>query len=207
MVVVSAASRNQNAWTFLTELKSNPSARNIPVLVATVVDNERKARALGADEFLVKPIERETLLQLLQQYTIAIHGDKILIVDDEEVSRYLLKGLLSGVGLPIVEATNGKDALKLARQLRPRVIFLDLMIPEVSGYELLSQLRADPMTASIPVIVNTSKELSQNERELLAADTVAIMRKEGTSQEQSRAVYAALAKAGIAPEPEATNVS
>jgi CheY-like chemotaxis protein len=116
--------------------------------------------------------------------------------------------LLSGAGLPVAEAGNAGDALRLARQLRPRVIFLDLVMPEVNGYELLTQLRSDPLTASIPVIVNTSKILSEKEHERLAAGTVAVLRKESASHEKAQtALREALAKAGIEFPPETANVT
>ena len=194
---------DESTWTFLTELKSNPVTKPIPVMVATVIDNAHKARALGADEFQMKPVERVPLLHWLQQVTSLAAVDKVLIVDDEEISRYLLKGLLSGVGMPIVEAGNAADALRMARQLRPRVIFLDLMMPEVSGYELLAQLRSDPLTSSIPVIINTSKALTQQDCELLLADAAAIVLKESASQQHALAsIRAALAKVGITLEKE-----
>jgi signal transduction histidine kinase/response regulator RpfG family c-di-GMP phosphodiesterase len=207
-VILDILLKDENAWTFLTELKSNSATRAIPVMVATVVDSQQKARALGADEFFVKPIEREALLSALQRHTAKAAEEAILIVDDEEGSRYLLKGLLSSVRLPIIEANNAHEGLKLARQLRPRVIFLDLLMPDVSGYEMLRQLRSDPITASIPVIVNTSKVLAEKEREMLAADTVAIVLKEHGSQEEAQAaVNAALAKAGVGRQPEGSNVT
>jgi CheY-like chemotaxis protein len=194
---------DESTWTYLTELKSNAATRDIPIMVVTVVDNRQKARALGADKFVVKPLEREQLLNVLQQYAVTTEEAPILLVDDEEVSRYLLKGLLTGAHLPIVEADNARDALNVARQKHPRVIFLDLMMPEISGYELLTQLRSDPLTSSIPVIVNTSKVLSENERELLAADTVAILSKQSTSQQEAlAAVWAALAKVGVLAQHE-----
>lgn len=202
-VILDILLNDENTWTFLTELKANLATCTIPVMVATVVDNRQKARALGADAFCVKPVERETLLTALKQYTSAVEKDPILIVDDEEVSRYLLKGLLSSIRLPIVEATNAAEGLAMARQLKPRVIFLDLMMPEVSGYELLTQLRSDPLTAAIPVVVNTSKTLTDSERELLSADAVAIVNKESDSQQSALwAVRDALARAGIVPLPE-----
>jgi signal transduction histidine kinase len=132
---------------------------------------------------------------------VPVLADSILIVDDEEVSRHLLRGLLSSMRLPIFEASNAQEALKLARQVRPRAIVLDLLMPDVSGYELLLQLRSDPATTSIPVIVNTSKVLSESERDLLAADTVEIVNKQSNSQEEARsAIQAALVKAGITPQ-------
>jgi signal transduction histidine kinase/response regulator RpfG family c-di-GMP phosphodiesterase len=200
--------KQENAWAFLAELKSNAATRAIPVLVATVVDSAHKAHALGADEFLLKPVERVALLQALEKHTARTRAETILMVDDEEASRYLLKGQLSGLGLSVAEASNAKDGLRLARELHPRVIFLDLVMPEVNGYELLKQLRSDPITAAIPVIVNTSKQLTEKERELLARDAVAVLLKESASQEEGQAALrAALAKAGIGAQPEGVNAT
>jgi CheY-like chemotaxis protein len=208
LIILDILLGQENAWAFLAELKSNAATRAIPVLVATVVDSAKKAHALGADEFLLKPIEREALLKALEKHNAESPTETILMVDDEEASRYLLKGLLSGLGLFATEAGNAKDGLRLARELHPRVIFLDLVMPQVNGYELLMQLRSDPATASIPVIVHTSKKLTEKERELLARDTVAVVLKENASPEEGQAALrAALAKAGIRTQPEGANAT
>jgi signal transduction histidine kinase/response regulator RpfG family c-di-GMP phosphodiesterase len=209
LVILDILLKEENAWAFLAELKSNAATRAIPVLVATVVDSRHKARALGADEFLLKPVERAALLKALEKHTARARTETILMIDDEAASRYSLKRLLAGIGLSaVVEATNAKDGFTLARQLRPRAIFLDLVMPEVNGYELLAQLRADPVTAPIPVIVNTSKKLTEKERELLAVGTVAVVFKESASQEKAQAaIRAALARAGIGALPEGANAT
>src|SRR5581483_666945 len=97
---------------------------------------------------------------------------------DDEVSRYLLKGLLADTRYAVVEATRGADGLRQAREVRPAVIVLDLVMPETSGFEVLERLKADPATRDIPVIVSTAKVLAEEERRRLAAHAVAILPKE-----------------------------
>jgi len=189
---------DESAWAFLVELKSDPETRDIPVVVATLVDNEPKARALGADEFCIKPLERDWLLSRLERFTSPHARDKILVIDDDEVSRYLLKAVLASMPVEIVEADAGQQGLELARQLHPRVIFLDLMMPEMSGYEVLDRLKSDPVTADIPVIVNTSKTMDRSEREALEARVVTILDKQPGAHDAVLAlVQSALSRAGF----------
>lgn len=108
---------------------------------------------------------------------------KVLIIDDEEVSRYLLKELLSGNLLTIMEATSGREGIRKAQQEKPAVIFLDLVMPEMNGLEVLAQLKSHPATSSIPVIINSSKVLEEEERKYLAERAAAIISKESPSRE------------------------
>lgn len=190
---------DESTWTLLAEMKSSLSTRDIPIIVATVVDNRAKAKALGADEFCLKPLEREWLLKALERLTRPEHKSKVLIIDDDEVSRYLLKNLLSGGDYDLLEAAGGSQGIERARQERPQAIFLDLVMPGMSGYEVLYQLKADPSTRAIPVIITTSKALDQNERDQLMQVCAAIISKETSSPEGALiTVQQALERAGLA---------
>jgi signal transduction histidine kinase len=126
---------------------------------------------------------------------------RALIVDDQEEDRYLIRELLAALGrFDVVEAPNGDEALRRARADRPSVIVLDLGLPDISGFQVLERLKADPATRDIPVIVRTSRSLEAHERALLGERTVSVLAKEAASREQAMArLRAALGRAGLDP--------
>ncbi|MBW4679217.1 MAG: response regulator [Microcoleus vaginatus WJT46-NPBG5] len=201
----------QNTWDLLSEMKANPSTREIPIIVITVIDNDKKALTLGADAFFVKPVERLSLIEKLNSLVRQAHLQKVLIVDDDPVFHYLLKQYLGdGKGaapgenkfdLKIIEATSGIEGIRYAGLENPSCIFLDLVMPGMSGFEVLEQLKADPATTNIPVIIHTSKVLEPQERSLLVGKTVAILSKENLSREVATSlVREALLLAGLVLE-------
>jgi signal transduction histidine kinase/CheY-like chemotaxis protein len=123
---------------------------------------------------------------------------KILIVDDDEAARYVIRRFLAESFFTIIEASNGPEGLRRAREDRPRVIFLDLMMPQMSGFEVLEQLESDPVTRNIPVIIITSKLLKDRERRPLDGKAVAVLSKETASREAALAsVRQAMAQARL----------
>ena len=196
-VVLDVLLESENSWDLLRELKEDPETNEIPIYVVTVVDNKEKALGLGADGFHSKPVDRVWLLQQLQQAANKDARPHVLIVDDDEVARYLLKGLFAQTGFRIVEAKGGNEGLHHARQYKPDILILDLSMPDISGFEVLDNLKQDQETAKIPVIVHTSKVLDAGERSLLR-DAVAIISKNTQSREVALANFSrAFAKAGI----------
>jgi CheY-like chemotaxis protein len=125
--------------------------------------------------------------------------EKALIVDDVISDRYLIRGALAALGqFDVIEAEDGSDALTLARKERPDVIFLDLLMPGMSGFEVLKRLKSDAETRDIPVIIHTSKILDEEERQILAEAAEAVLVKGNKSREAAIAqVRDALAKAGL----------
>ena len=197
-VILDVLLHNENTWTLLTELKSNDATRSIPVIVATVINNEDKARALKADAFCVKPVEREWLLATLDRLLPTTAGPTVLLIDDDEIDRYLMRGFLAATGCSLIEVSDPIEGLRRIRQDRPRVVILDLMMPEMHGTEVLRRMKADPATADIPVIISTSKILNPEEKSLLERDACAIVPKDSASREAyQEVVLAALQKAGL----------
>lgn len=189
----------QNTWGFIAELKGNPATQEIPILVVTVIDNEKQVRALGANAFLVKPVDRWSLLNQINTLIKRNTPQKLLLIDDDPASQYVLKQLLSDTDLNISEAFDGREGIDLAQAEKPDCIILDLSLPEMSGDKVLSLLKNDSKTNDIPVIINTSQSLETEEQKTLAQNTVAILSKETASQEIAIArVREALVKAGIA---------
>jgi len=173
----------EDSWSFLAEMKAGDETRDIPILVVSTVEDERKGFALGADGYGLKPVTSEWLLTNLTRLTDQPPSSRVLIVDDEEISRYVLRQFLAEAPYTLSEATTGWEGLHRARNERPQVIFLDLNMPGMDGYALLEQLKADPMTSSIPVVIITSRVLSQEERLWLSTCTASILSKTDLSRE------------------------
>jgi len=184
----------ESTWTLLGELKSNPKTKDIPILVITVVDNQRKAISLGADFFCEKPCDRGWLLDTLDQIVGADRSPKILIIDDEEASRYVLKSALQRQPLTLIEADGGRAGIDLAVRERPTAIFLDFVMPEMNGLEVLKELRNDPRTKDIPVIISSGKPLDGKERSYFVEHASALLPKQDLSPEK---VYSVLQSVGV----------
>jgi CheY-like chemotaxis protein len=193
----------ESGWDLLAELKGGEATRAVPVVVVTVVDGEGRAAAGGADAFCRKPVEREWLVRRLRDLTRRPPVDTVLVIDDDEIARYLLRGHLEGTRFAVAEATGGEEGLRRAREDRPRAVFLDLVMPDMSGFEVLDRLKADPATRDIPVIVFTSQVLGDDDLRRLGG-AVAVLSKGagGTRDEAARRVREALAAGGLSPAPE-----
>jgi CheY-like chemotaxis protein len=187
---------DQTSWSLLQEIRSNPETENVPLIVATVVDNRGKAFSMGADDFATKPIERTWLLERLRRI---VHGrplKRLLLIDDDEVSRYSLMAMVGSQHVNFVEASSGREGLQLAREIHPDGIILDLLMPEMTGFVVLQELRSSPATASLPVLVSTSKRLTESERVFLEQNATAVLPKGFSREEVLRAVEKVF---GLAP--------
>jgi signal transduction histidine kinase/DNA-binding response OmpR family regulator len=204
-VILDVLLRGEHSWELLQELKRNPATAKIPVFVVTVVENRDKALALGANGFHAKPVDRGWLIRQLESTEGGPTAKQALIIDDDEIARYVLKTLLSQIPLRFVEACDGREGLTKAKTLQPSVIVLDLKMPDMSGFEVLQALKAMPETAEIPVIVHTSKVLDAEERELLS-EAAAVISKESKSRELSlRSFMEAFEKGGVELTPPVMN--
>jgi signal transduction histidine kinase/CheY-like chemotaxis protein len=184
-IVLDILLANESTWNFLSDLKQAPSTRSVPVLVVTMVGNQQKAVALGADAFREKPIDRKWLLDELAKIAPEAAPREVLLVDDDDASRYVLSGLFSGTAFQPIEAASGKEGLRLARERKPAAIFLDLTMPDMNGAKLLEALKADHLTSDIPVVIHTAKKLSSGERSKLEKHSVAIIDKNHADRQAS----------------------
>ena len=198
-VILDILLRGEDGWELLLDLRREEETADIPVIVVTEVDDEQKAYGLGAAAYARKPVEREWLLQTLRTLATAESERRVLIIDDDDVARYLLKGLLRDLPCQVSEASGGREGLELARLQRPDVIFCDVFMPEMGGVDVLRELRADPSTRGIPVVLNTVKTLSEQERAELAGAATALLSKEAFARADGAVeVRRALAAAGVA---------
>ena len=165
--------RGEQTWHWLGELKSNPATQGIPVIIVSTTDDRRKAFSLGADAYLVKPFEPQELLSRLDELT----GRRILLIDDDPAARYMMRRMLDPVGHQVLEAEDGGSGLEAAQAARPRLIVLDLGLPDIGGEQVLERLSDDPATRDIPVLIATSRDLSSHERQTLSRRARAVLDK------------------------------
>ena len=156
-----------DGWAVLTALKADPEIANIPVIVMTIVDDKNLGYALGASDYLLKPIDRQQLTAVLQKYQLDQSSDSIMVVEDDTATREMMRRQLEKGGWQVTEAGNGRKALETIEAAPPGMIILDLMMPEMDGFEFVHQLRQQPQWRSIPVIVLTAKELTEADRQQL----------------------------------------
>jgi signal transduction histidine kinase/DNA-binding response OmpR family regulator len=152
-----------DGWTVLAAIKGDPALADIPVVLMTIVDEKNRGYSLGAAEYLVKPVEREKLTQTLRRICGPVQG-RVLLVDDDDTARHQMRLHLQPSGWDISEAANGRIALARLEEARPDAIILDLIMPEMDGFEFLEEIRRRPEWRDIPVIVVTSKDLTAEDR-------------------------------------------
>ncbi len=169
-----------DGWTVLTELKADPELANIPVFVISMVDDENKGYSLGASEYLSKPIDRTRIHILMKKYKW--DSGSALVVEDDSSTRKVLCRMLEDYGLNVAEAGNGQIALERVQEKPPGVIFLDLMMPVMDGFEFIEELRKTPKWRSIPIVVITSKELTHADRIRLNGGVEKLIEKKSLAQ-------------------------
>lgn len=190
-------------WGFMSNLRDRMPT--VPVIVTSAHDESQRAMAKGATVFLMKPVSRDVLLRELRQLTGKAGLRKLLIVDDNEVSRYIVRELLDRPWLDIVEASNGGEAIQKIRRDLPDAVILDLLMPDISGMEVLRQLRDDPSTEALPVLIYTSKQLSEAEKANLRKLGSTLLRKEEVATRLSAQPFLDwLGGAGVTPREPVT---
>lgn len=181
VIILDVTPRDGDSWELLVRLKARPDTSGVPIIVITNVRDRQKALSLGADLFCAKPVERRWLLRHLDALTRNGMATKVLVIDDEEISRYLVRQLLAPGPAEIIEAGDGAQGLRMARESQPNVIVLDLLMPDINGFQVLEQLRADSRTAEIPVIISSSRVLDETDRARLSKNYARLLPKSAFS--------------------------
>jgi CheY-like chemotaxis protein len=153
-----------DGWAVLSQLKADPEVAAIPVIMLTIVDERNLGYALGAADYLTKPIDRDRLLAVLRKYRRDGTAGLVLVVDDDAAHRWMVRTILEKDGFSVGEAENGRVALERVAAQRPDVILLDLMMPEMDGFEFVAALHQHQEWRAIPVVVVTAKDLTPDER-------------------------------------------
>ncbi|HEV8439137.1 MAG TPA: response regulator [Methylomirabilota bacterium] len=198
-----------DGWTVLAALKGDPELADIPVIFVTILDEKTRGYSLGATDYLVKPVDRERLAQVLKR----ICGDRpsrlILLVEDDDTTRTVTRHALERDGWSVIQAENGRVALARMAENRPDAILLDLMMPEMDGFEFLAELRRHATWREVPVIVLTAMDLTDADRRRLNGEVERIIQKGAYGRDEllrevSRLLAASIERQGARGTSEET---
>ncbi len=153
-----------DGWSVLTALKTEPSLADIPVVMVSMIEDREFAFSLGAADYLTKPVDKDQLRAALTRHCPSPAGGRVLVIDDEPAVRDHLQHILERQGWNVALAENGTVALACLAEIQPDLILLDLVMPEMDGFEVISQLRRDARWRAVPVIVVTAKNLTVEDR-------------------------------------------
>jgi CheY-like chemotaxis protein len=174
-----------DGWAVLSALKADPELADIPVVLVSMLDEQHLGYAVGAAEYLTKPIKRQRLLGVLRKYIRrGSPTATVLVVEDDSSTRELVRRTLEREGWQVREAADGRAGLGWVVQEPPELILLDLMLPGIDGFEFVAELHRHPQWREIPVVVMTAKDLTPAERERLNGCVERVLRKGAYSRDQ-----------------------
>lgn len=181
-----------DGWATLTELKANPETADIPVIILTILDDKNLGYTLGAADYLTKPIDRERLSTILARYKNSDKPHNALVIDDDSATRDMLARVLRKENWHVTTAKNGRVALERLNKKIPELILLDLMMPEMDGFQFVAELRQHAEWKNIPIIVVTAKDLTADERAALNGYVSNVLHKDAHTREELLAQLRAL---------------
>jgi len=189
---------NKDGWAVLKELKSDPDLASIPVIMISIMDDKKLGFALGATEYLTKPVDHRRLIDLLHKYRPGDRDGHALVVEDDGETRELFSRSLKKEGWSVAEAENGREALERVEEKRPDVILLDLMMPVMDGFQFVVELRKREDIPFIPVVVVTAKDLTSEDFSRIEGNVQKILQKGAFSKDallrEIRNIIAGIAK-------------
>ncbi|MDD5542652.1 MAG: response regulator [Acidobacteriia bacterium] len=191
-----------DGWAVITALKADSKLSSIPIIMTTVLDEKPLGYALGAVEYLTKPIDRERFLSVLEHYRNSQSTGPVLVVEDDAATRDLLGRMLAKNGWEVEHAENGEVGLLRVTARKPALILLDLMMPCMDGFEFVENLRKKPEWHSIPVIVITAKIVTEEDRRRLNSSVHMIFDKRAYSQEELLREVKDLVQSYAPPRPD-----
>ena len=187
-----------DGWAVLAGLKADPALAGIPVILQTILEDRNLGFALGASEYLTKPIDRKRLASLVKRYVPSPAAGPVLVVEDDAGTRALLGKALGKAGWQVTEAENGRVALEQMQTSQPALILLDLMMPEMDGFEFLDALRRQQPRRDVPVVVITAKTLTEEDRKRLNGGVERVVQKNALDAESLLAEVRAVVGGGVA---------
>ena len=179
IICLDAVMPEVDGWATLKAIKSRTATAHIPVVMITMVDDRSRGIVLGASEYLVKPIGKDALLRAIANVQIENESQPILLVEDDSLTRDMTARMLRAEGYRVTEAENGRVALERIAEIRPALILLDLMMPELDGFSVVTAVRRHPEWTDIPIVVVTAMELPPSQRGLLELQVETIVGKAG----------------------------
>jgi CheY-like chemotaxis protein len=203
-IVLDVIMAGMDGWEVLSQLKTDPELAQIPVTLISITENRRIGFALGANEYLVKPVDRSQLVRILTRFCGPAGSNVALVVDDEQANRNLLRRMLESQGWTVCEAANGRQALQFVDSSPvPRLIMLDLLMPEMDGFQFMEEIAARPAASNIPVVVVTAKDLTAEDRRRLERTVTHVIERSSHSEEDLlRRISGELANLAYAPLDE-----
>ena len=176
----------KDGWQVLREMKTKPNLQLIPVIIVSVTEERQLAFGLGAVDHLVKPIDKETLLASLQSLKLPSRdgAPRILVVDDDPQTVRLLSTVLTNDGYEVLKVYGGSEAIETAISQSPDLIILDMMMPQVDGFQVVRHLTGDPRTCDIPIIICTALDLTDEDRDRLNGQIQSVIQKTGNVKEE-----------------------
>ena len=176
-----------DGWAVLSALKRDPGLAEVPVIMLTIAAGKDLSFTLGAAEYLTKPVEQDELVKVIRKYCEGVSDPGILVVDDDDTTRHAVRRALTRSGFLVDEAANGRQALDLTTRRRYSLVILDLVMPELDGFGFLKEFRHTPNGDGVPVVIVTSKDLTNAERERLTGQVEAVLQKGGYSLDELQA--------------------
>ncbi|MCC7212702.1 MAG: response regulator [Candidatus Brocadia sp.] len=177
----------KDGWDVLSELKNSQDVAPIPVIIVSMVDNKDLGFSLGAVEYLMKPIDRTKLIDIVNSCIPAERNTgksmKVLVVDDDEKAVKYMSSVLEKAGFDVLKAYSGKAGINLAINNNPDLMILDLMMPEVSGFDVVETLRNHPTAKGIPIIICSAKDITPEDKKILNGHILAIVQKSSHTKE------------------------
>jgi CheY-like chemotaxis protein len=173
-----------DGWTVLRSLKADPATASIPVVMVSMLDDRDMGHALGAADYLTKPFDRQKLAAALRRYRRDGAQRPVLVVEDDAATREVIRRTLERDGWVVSEADNGRRGLQSVARQVPDLILLDLMMPEMDGFEFVAELRKSESGRRIPVVVVTAKEISEEDRRRLNGHVRSVLHKGSFSREE-----------------------
>jgi CheY-like chemotaxis protein len=184
-----------DGWSVLGKLKSEAALSSIPVIMLTIVDERTMGYSLGASEYMTKPVDRNRLIELLRRFASTSKEAVVLVVDDSEDVRAVVRATVEKAGLKTVEAENGQAALDwLKNNPAPALVLLDLMMPVMDGFTFLEQVKHVPEVAQVPIVVLTAKDLTEDERRMVNERTLLVLTKGAQPLSSLGSALAAIAR-------------
>ena len=165
-----------DGWSSLSQIKADNELCEIPVVMMTMTDDEAMGYALGASDYITKPVDWNKLSETLERLKVNIKS-QILIVEDDPSTRDLTKKILEKEGWNVAEAENGKIGIEQIQNNIPGLILLDIMMPEMNGFEFINEIQKNTEWMKIPIVVVTSKDLSREEKKLLQGNVEMVLQK------------------------------
>jgi PAS domain S-box-containing protein len=184
IITLDALLPQMDGWIVLETLKNDPELRDIPVIMLTIVDDRNRGFTLGASEYLTKPVERDRLALVLHKYANDNPPCPVMIVDDDPESRRRVRHLLEGENWQLIEAADGREALSLLDEHKPRLILLDLLMPKMDGFEFSAEFSRNPDWSGIPIVVLTAKDVTSEDRARLSGNVDRVMQKGALNKDE-----------------------